>query len=150
MKFRVCRSFFFPEIELSGLQQILIECISRCFRRPGRGFSASFIRILHRQALSALITARHTPMSFPAAKSSDRTTRDVAARPHHRRSATISVLIPTPLPLIGGGVPEVSQALGIVATTVKTHLGRLFEKTGADRQADLVKVVAGFATPLVG
>jgi hypothetical protein len=41
-----------------------------------------------------------------------------------------------------GGVPEVSQALGIVATTVKTHLERLFEKTGVDRQADLVKVVA--------
>jgi DNA-binding CsgD family transcriptional regulator len=47
-----------------------------------------------------------------------------------------------------GGVPEVSEALGIAVTTVKTHLGRLFEKTGVDRQADLVKVVAGFATPL--
>jgi len=35
-----------------------------------------------------------------------------------------------------GGVPEVSQALGIAATTVKTQLGRLFEKTGVDRQAD--------------
>jgi DNA-binding CsgD family transcriptional regulator len=49
-----------------------------------------------------------------------------------------------------GGVPEVSEALGIAVTTVKTHLGRLFEKTGVDRQADLVKVVAGFATPLAG
>jgi DNA-binding CsgD family transcriptional regulator/PAS domain-containing protein len=49
-----------------------------------------------------------------------------------------------------GGVPEVSEALGIAVTTVKTHLGRLFEKTGVDRQADLVKVVAGFATPLTG
>jgi DNA-binding CsgD family transcriptional regulator len=49
-----------------------------------------------------------------------------------------------------GGVPEVSEALGIAVTTVKTHLGRLFEKTGVDRQADLVRVVAGFATPLTG
>ena len=48
-----------------------------------------------------------------------------------------------------GGVPDVAEALGIDETTVKTHLGRLFEKTGARRQADLVKIVAGFARPLV-
>ena len=48
-----------------------------------------------------------------------------------------------------GGVPEVAEALGIAETTVKTHLGRLFQKTGADRQADLVKLVAGFANRLV-
>ena len=47
-----------------------------------------------------------------------------------------------------GGVPEVAAALGVADTTVKTHLGRLFEKTGAARQADLVKLVAGFSTPL--
>ena len=47
-----------------------------------------------------------------------------------------------------GGVPEVAASLGIAATTVKTHLGRLFEKTGVGRQADLVKLVAGFSTPL--
>jgi DNA-binding CsgD family transcriptional regulator/PAS domain-containing protein len=47
-----------------------------------------------------------------------------------------------------GGVPEVAAALGVAESTVKTHLGRLFEKTGASRQADLVKLVAGFSTPL--
>jgi len=47
-----------------------------------------------------------------------------------------------------GGVPEVAAALGVAVTTVKTHLGRLFEKTGVARQADLVKLVAGFSTPL--
>ena len=47
-----------------------------------------------------------------------------------------------------GGVPEVANALGVAETTIKTHVGRLFEKTGAGRQADLVKVVAGFSTPL--
>ncbi len=31
-----------------------------------------------------------------------------------------------------GGVPEVAEALGIAETTVKTHLGRVFEKTGTD------------------
>lgn len=49
-----------------------------------------------------------------------------------------------------GGVPEVAAALGVGEATVKTHLGRLFVKTGAGRQADLVKIVAGFSTPLIG
>ena len=49
-----------------------------------------------------------------------------------------------------GGVPEVAEALGIAETTVKTHLAHLYEKTGARRQADLVKLVAGFANPLIG
>ena len=49
-----------------------------------------------------------------------------------------------------GGAPEVAEALGIAETTVKTHLGRLYQKTGAGRQADLVKLVAGFANPLIG
>lgn len=47
-----------------------------------------------------------------------------------------------------GSVSEVAETLGIADTTVKTHLGHLFEKTGAGRQADLVKLVAGFSSPL--
>jgi DNA-binding CsgD family transcriptional regulator len=49
-----------------------------------------------------------------------------------------------------GGVPEAATALGMAETTVKTHLYRLFDKAGVNRQADLVKLVAGFANPLVG
>jgi DNA-binding CsgD family transcriptional regulator/PAS domain-containing protein len=47
-----------------------------------------------------------------------------------------------------GGVPETSEKLGVAETTVKTHLYRVFSKTGASRQADLVKLAAGFANPL--
>ena len=47
-----------------------------------------------------------------------------------------------------GGVPETADALGVAESTVKTHLQRLFEKTGTDRQADLVKLLAGFVSPL--
>ncbi len=47
-----------------------------------------------------------------------------------------------------GGVPEVATALGVADTTVRTHVNRLFEKTGVKRQADLVKLVAGYETPL--
>ncbi|HEU5017155.1 MAG TPA: helix-turn-helix transcriptional regulator [Pseudolabrys sp.] len=47
-----------------------------------------------------------------------------------------------------GGVPEVAEALGVSAETIRTHLGRLYEKTGARRQAELVKLLAGFVSPL--
>lgn len=47
-----------------------------------------------------------------------------------------------------GGVPEVAEALGVAGETVKTHLTRLYRKTGTRRQAELVKVVAGFTNPL--
>jgi DNA-binding CsgD family transcriptional regulator len=48
-----------------------------------------------------------------------------------------------------GGAPEVAEAMGISHSTVKTHLRRLFAKTGTDRQAELVKLVAAYANPLV-
>jgi DNA-binding CsgD family transcriptional regulator len=46
-----------------------------------------------------------------------------------------------------GGVPETSEMLGLAETTVKTHLYRVFSKTGASRQADLVKLASGFSRP---
>ena len=49
-----------------------------------------------------------------------------------------------------GGVPQVAETLGIGESTVKTHLKRLYEKTGAHRQADLVKLFAGYTSPLLG
>jgi DNA-binding NarL/FixJ family response regulator len=47
-----------------------------------------------------------------------------------------------------GGIPEIAPMLGISEATAKTHLKHVFEKTGVNRQADLVKVVAGFMNPL--
>lgn len=47
-----------------------------------------------------------------------------------------------------GGVPEVAEALGIAETTVRTHLARVYGKTELNRQADLVKLVAGFSSPV--
>ncbi|MGE8941936.1 helix-turn-helix transcriptional regulator [Leptospira interrogans] len=48
-----------------------------------------------------------------------------------------------------GGVPETAETLGVAEATVKTHLHRLFSKTGTARQADLVKLVASYSSPLV-
>jgi DNA-binding CsgD family transcriptional regulator/PAS domain-containing protein len=47
-----------------------------------------------------------------------------------------------------GGVVETAAALGIGESTVRTHLHRLFTKTGSTRQADLAKLVASYANPL--
>jgi DNA-binding CsgD family transcriptional regulator len=44
-----------------------------------------------------------------------------------------------------GGAPEVAETLGIAPSTVRTHLGRIYEKTGVSRQADLVRLVAEFS-----
>jgi DNA-binding CsgD family transcriptional regulator/PAS domain-containing protein len=47
------------------------------------------------------------------------------------------------------GVAGAAASLGITENTVKTHVSRLFEKMRVNRQADLVKIVAGFSTPLI-
>jgi DNA-binding CsgD family transcriptional regulator len=46
-----------------------------------------------------------------------------------------------------GSVPEVAPVLGISEPTVKTHLQHIFDKTGAKRQSELVKLVAGYMSP---
>jgi DNA-binding CsgD family transcriptional regulator len=48
-----------------------------------------------------------------------------------------------------GGIPDVANALGIGANTVRTHLQRVFSKTDIRRQADLVRLIAGLASPLL-
>jgi DNA-binding CsgD family transcriptional regulator len=43
---------------------------------------------------------------------------------------------------------EIASFLGVAPSTVKTHLLRVFDKTGCGRQADLVKLAASFTLPL--
>jgi DNA-binding CsgD family transcriptional regulator/PAS domain-containing protein len=51
---------------------------------------------------------------------------------------------------IGGGMGSVATALslGISENTLKTHLNRIYAKTGAGRQADLVRLLADIGNPL--
>jgi DNA-binding CsgD family transcriptional regulator/PAS domain-containing protein len=46
------------------------------------------------------------------------------------------------------GAAAIGAVLGMSEATVKTHLHHIFEKTGAERQADLVRLVAGYASPV--
>jgi DNA-binding CsgD family transcriptional regulator/PAS domain-containing protein len=51
--------------------------------------------------------------------------------------------------LAAGGTPtEIARALGVAPSTVRTHLLRLFAKTGVRRQAELVQLAAALAPPL--
>jgi DNA-binding CsgD family transcriptional regulator len=50
--------------------------------------------------------------------------------------------------IVGGKTrTEVASALGIAPSTVKTHLLRLFQKTGCQRQVDLVRLAAQMSRP---
>ncbi|MCB8882210.1 hypothetical protein ACELLULO517_18330 [Acidisoma cellulosilytica] len=46
-----------------------------------------------------------------------------------------------------GGVPQIAAVMGLTSATVRSHLKSIFLKTGTSRQADLVKLVAGTASP---
>lgn len=66
--------------------------------------------------------------------------------------ARLYKLTPSELRVLGaiveiGGAPAAADALGISEGTVKSHLHRLFVKTGLRRQVDLAKLVAAHASP---
>jgi DNA-binding CsgD family transcriptional regulator len=48
-----------------------------------------------------------------------------------------------------GGVPAISRLLGISKNTVSTHMKRLFQKTGTQRQAELASLVSAMASPFL-
>ncbi|MDZ4790345.1 MAG: helix-turn-helix transcriptional regulator [Hyphomicrobiales bacterium] len=48
----------------------------------------------------------------------------------------------------GCSVAAAADMLGVTESTVKTHLRHLFEKTGVNRQADLIKLLAGADSPI--
>lgn len=48
----------------------------------------------------------------------------------------------------GMAVPHIAETLGVARSTVKTHLLRVFDKTGCHRQADLVRLASSFSIPI--
>ena len=42
---------------------------------------------------------------------------------------------------------EISEQIGVAVSTARTHLLRIFQKTGTARQADLVRLVASLLLP---
>jgi DNA-binding CsgD family transcriptional regulator len=96
--------------------------------RTGTGFGAVAALFVHKAALD-----------MPSAP-------EALAKAHKLTPMEFRVL----LAVVGtGGVPKVAEALGIAETTVKYHLRSVYRKTGCNRQADVVKLVAEFSNPLV-
>lgn len=98
--------------------------------------------------------ARHAALSAPAAAAAVFIRKVAISVPSAPEIiANAYALTPTELRVLlaisaGGGVPEVATSLGVAETTVKTHLAKLYGKTGTSRQTDLVRLVAGFQSPL--
>ena len=114
--------------------------------RAGEPFVAHVVPLIDRvqrgtgSAYTALAAVFVQKASFELPSS-----REVIAKSYKLTPTELRVLLAI---VEVGGVPKVSEAMGISVSTVKTHLGRLFAKTGTDRQADLVKLVAAYANPL--
>ncbi|MBN9023363.1 MAG: LuxR family transcriptional regulator, partial [Rhizobiales bacterium] len=81
-------------------------------------------------AAVAAIFIRRAGLDLPA-------TPEIIARHYGLTPSELRVLLAV---VEVGGVPDVAEALGVAETTVKTHLGNVFGKTGTSRQADLVKL----------
>jgi DNA-binding CsgD family transcriptional regulator len=88
----------------------------------------------------AVVFVRKAALDLP-------TVPEAVAQEFHLTPAEIRVLFSI---VDVGGVPEVAGILGISDNTVRTHLQHVFEKTETNRQAELVKLVAGYASPFVG
>jgi DNA-binding CsgD family transcriptional regulator len=97
-------------------------------RRAGASYAAAAALFVHKAALDA-----------PAPP-------EAIARAYKLTPMELRVLLAV---VEVGGVPEVAEALGIAESTVRTHLHQTYQKTGANRQADLVKLVAAFSNPLL-
>jgi DNA-binding CsgD family transcriptional regulator len=92
-------------------------------RRAGNAYAAVAALFVHKAALN-------TPSQL-----------EVIAKTFKLTASELRVLLAI---VQVGGVAGTAEALGVAHTTVKTHLRRLYAKTGTARQAELVKLVAGF------
>jgi DNA-binding CsgD family transcriptional regulator len=103
----------------------ILPLTSGARRQAGVGFSAS-----------AAVFVRRAQLEAPAMP-------EVIAKLYGLTPSELRVLLAV---FETGGVADIAEALGVSEATAKTHLRRLFDKTGTKRQADLVKLVAGFAS----
>jgi DNA-binding CsgD family transcriptional regulator/PAS domain-containing protein len=75
------------------------------------------------------------------------------APPQHEVLATLYDLTPSEARVmlqIGSGqtVSEIAATIGVSENTIKTHLGRVFSKTGSARQSDIVRIVTALSPPV--
>jgi len=119
-----------PLTAIEGTRYVahVLPLTSGARRRAGATYAAAAAVFVHKAALD-------TPSP-----------QEVIAKLYKLRPTELRVLVAI---MQVGGVSEVAETLGIAESTVRTHLLRLFAKTGAKRQSDLIKLVASYTSPLV-
>ena len=104
----------------------ILPLTSGARRKAGVGYAAV-----------AAVFVRKVQLETPAAP-------EVMAKSYGLTPSELRVLLAV---FESGSVADIADTLGIAEATAKTHLHRLFAKTRTKRQADLVKLVAGFIEP---
>jgi DNA-binding CsgD family transcriptional regulator len=108
--------------------------------RDGSYFAAHLLPLTHRNAHSATAAVFVHRATHNSSIAPDLVGRAYGLTPAEQR--VLSHIVEA------GSVAEAAERLRVSETTVKTHLSRIFDKTETGRQADLVKLLAGFAGPL--
>jgi DNA-binding CsgD family transcriptional regulator len=119
-----------PLISSDGQRHVchVLPLASGARRRAGTSYAAVAALFIHRAALDT--------SSIP-----DAIAKAYKLTPTELRALLAIVEV--------GPIPYVADMLGVGAETVKTHLRHVYQKTGASRQVDLAKIVAGFSSPLL-
>jgi DNA-binding CsgD family transcriptional regulator len=113
-------------------------------RRDGTACVAHVLPLRH-HAIREGLSQRATAAVFIAAAASPQLPADALTLLYDLTPAEARVF---ELIAAGHTIANIATTLGIAASTVKTHLLRVFDKTGCNRQAALVKLAASMTPPL--
>lgn len=146
--------------DIPGLRQALLRIVAQLHRNdaltPGSGVGLPVrsrtgeIHTLHVMPLShgdlrpKLIPGAAAAIFVSSAASHHNLVRDVLQSLFALTPAEVRVF---ELVADGATTQEAADGLGVARSTVRTHLLRVFAKTGVNRQADLIRMAAALATP---
>jgi DNA-binding CsgD family transcriptional regulator len=137
--------------ETTELRRLIQDAIAtRLGRDGGSGGAMSLTRPSMKRALKALVTPLFPQDAFPVQRGalaalfvSDPDTQDNSDGDtlRHLYGLTPAEAELTVRLVTGGDMRCAAQMLGVSMNTARTHLKRVFEKTGAKRQAELVRLL---------
>src|SRR5665647_1013149 len=143
--------------ETANLHAVIAKCAAGGLR-PGPGGHVSLTRAPGRSPLSLLIAPlpletssgllASQPMAIIFVNDPDRNSRPDAAQLREKFGLTAAEAGFAVEISKGDGIQAAADRLSISRATARTHLSRIFEKTGTRRQAELVRVLISARTSL--